>query len=368
MNLLRLQRRDPPARPAADEQRLRRTVEQMPTAVVMFDAADFTILFANAATSGMLATLAPALAGPGGLVGTRIGALHPDLARAAVQLSPATQFPVTGRLHFGAETVDYLLSPVVGPEPGRPEAYLLTWWVSTAQGQVAERFEGEVKSLFDRLVATTGELGSSSDEVANLVETTRQETQAASTAAEQLAAAIRDICVQLSRASQVSEKAVGEACTSDSRIGSLAQSAAAIGNIVAIINEIADRTNLLALNATIEAARGCRRQGLRGCCPRGQDAGRPDRQGDGRHLLAGRRHPGGERGSRLHHRRHRPDHRGDPRHPRHDLGRRRAAVGRHPRRERTPRAFVRPRRPLRQGREHDGRRRQPRRGCRGFPR
>ena len=254
VNLLRLHRRDQPARPSA-EQRLRRTVEQMPTAVVMFDAADFTILFANAATAGMLATLAPTLAGPGGLVGTRIGALHPELARAAVQLSPATTFPVTGRLRYGAETVDYLLSPVAGPEAGRPEAYLLTWWVSTAQGQVAERFEGEVKALFDRLVATAGELGSSSDEVASLVDTTRQETQAASTAADQLATAIRDICAQLSRASLVSEKAVGEARTSDSRIGSLAQSAAAIGNIVAIINEIADRTNLLALNATIEAAR-----------------------------------------------------------------------------------------------------------------
>src|SRR3954454_21263456 len=158
----------------------------MPTAVVMFDAADFTILFANAATAGMLATLAPTLAGPGGLVGTRIGALHPELARAAVQLSPATAFPVTGRLRFGAETVDYLLSPVAGPEAGRPDAYLLTWWVSTAQGQVAERCAGEVRPLVDGRVAPAEELGPGADGAASLVDTTRQETQAASTAADQL--------------------------------------------------------------------------------------------------------------------------------------------------------------------------------------
>ena len=53
----------------------------------------------------------------------------------------------------------------------------------------------------------------------------------------------------------MSDKAVAEAQTSDARIGSLAESASAIGNIVAMIKEIADRTNLLALNATIEAAR-----------------------------------------------------------------------------------------------------------------
>ncbi len=257
MRLLRLARSEAAeAGGASAEARLRAVLEQMPTAVLVVDAADRTVVYANQGTTALMAQVAahaPTPMPPGGLVGTRLEALHPDLAQVIPLLADPARLPHFGRLAYGAETIDFVLSPVV--ESGRTPAFTLTWWLSTAQGRVAGRFEREVKTVVERLLGTAGELRVSSGEVAAAIEATRRETAAVSDAADQLAGAIREICAGLGRASLVSEKAVGEAQASDARIGSLAQSAGAIGNIVGIINAIADRTNLLALNATIEAAR-----------------------------------------------------------------------------------------------------------------
>lgn len=255
MGLLRLARREAAETGGAfPDARLRAVLEQMPTAVLVVDAADHAIVFANQGTTGLLAQLAgnaPALRAD--LIGTRLDALHSDLANLVPTLGGPGRLPHFGRLAFGTETVDYVLSPVA--DAGRTTALTLTWWLSTAQGRVAERFESEVKTVVERLLGTAGELRASSGEVAATIEATRRETAAVSEAADQLAAATGEICAGLGRASLVSDKAMGEAQSSDARIGSLAQSAGAIGNIVGIINAIADRTNLLALNATIEAAR-----------------------------------------------------------------------------------------------------------------
>lgn len=254
MRLLQLVRREP--MPAVDltDSCLRNAIQAMPTAIVIFSAASKAIIYANAAAMAMMEHLAAHLPVPvGRLVGHGVEVVHPELARIMPQLAHAERLPLSGRLRYGEETVDYLVS--ASASAAAAEAYMLTLWFSTAQDQVASRFEQEVKTVVERLLGTAGELRTSSREVASMIEATREETQAVSSAADQLSAAIRDICVQLTRASTVSDKAVAEAQTSDARIGSLAQSASAIGNIVAMIKEIADRTNLLALNATIEAAR-----------------------------------------------------------------------------------------------------------------
>jgi methyl-accepting chemotaxis protein len=254
VKLLQLARREPTPAAGVTDACLRNAVQTMPTAILIFSAAESSIVYANAAAIGMIDHLAAHLPVPSSrLVGSRVEVLHPDLGRILPQLGRTDRLPLNGRLRFGVETVDYLVS--ASTVAGATEAFMLTLWFSTSQDQVASRFEHEVKTVVERLLGTAGELRTSSREVAGMIEATREETQAVSSAADQLAAAIRDICIQLSRASTVSDKAVAEAQTSDARIGSLAQSASAIGNIVAMIKEIADRTNLLALNATIEAAR-----------------------------------------------------------------------------------------------------------------
>jgi PAS domain-containing protein len=74
-------------------------------------------------------------------------------------------------------------------------------------------------------------------------------------AAEELAASIAEISRQLGRTNDVVHTAVREAASTNAQIGSLAQAAQKIGDVVKLIQDVAGQTNLLALNATIEAAR-----------------------------------------------------------------------------------------------------------------
>jgi methyl-accepting chemotaxis protein len=73
--------------------------------------------------------------------------------------------------------------------------------------------------------------------------------------AEELSAAIASIAEQLNSTSALVSLSVNEAISANAGISELAYSAGKVGDIVKLIQEIAEHTNLLALNATIEAAR-----------------------------------------------------------------------------------------------------------------
>jgi methyl-accepting chemotaxis protein len=74
-------------------------------------------------------------------------------------------------------------------------------------------------------------------------------------AAEELSATIAEISRQLGQTNTIVSNAVSEVGSTNEQIGSLAQSAQKIGDVVKLIQDVAGQTNLLALNATIEAAR-----------------------------------------------------------------------------------------------------------------
>jgi methyl-accepting chemotaxis protein len=79
--------------------------------------------------------------------------------------------------------------------------------------------------------------------------------QTVASAADQLSSSIGEIGRQVSRSKEATDRAVSEAGRADVQIRNLAQAAMRIGDVVKLISEIAEQTNLLALNATIEAAR-----------------------------------------------------------------------------------------------------------------
>ena len=64
-----------------------------------------------------------------------------------------------------------------------------------------------------------------------------------------------EVTRQVSRSTEVAERAVAEADRTNVTMRGLADAAQQIGAIVKVIQDIASQTNLLALNATIEAAR-----------------------------------------------------------------------------------------------------------------
>jgi PAS domain-containing protein len=79
--------------------------------------------------------------------------------------------------------------------------------------------------------------------------------ETAAAAAEELSASIKEISRRLAQASEVVRSAAADATATNDDIAALARVAQRIGDVVKLIQDIAEQTNLLALNATIEAAR-----------------------------------------------------------------------------------------------------------------
>jgi methyl-accepting chemotaxis protein len=130
-------------------------------------------------------------------------------------------------------------------------------FVGRMQGLAASftQSSGEVADAAKNLSATAEETSRQAQAVAAAAEEAASNVQTVSAASEELAASVREIGGQVGHSASVADTAYGEAETSNARIGQLATAAAAIGDVVNLIRDIAGQTNLLALNATIEAAR-----------------------------------------------------------------------------------------------------------------
>ncbi|WP_421780581.1 methyl-accepting chemotaxis protein [Kiloniella litopenaei] len=91
--------------------------------------------------------------------------------------------------------------------------------------------------------------------VASAAEEASTNVQSVAAATEELSASINEISSQVQRSADIANNAVEEASLTNDKIEGLALAADKIGEVVKLINDIAEQTNLLALNATIEAAR-----------------------------------------------------------------------------------------------------------------
>ncbi|NLH81987.1 MAG: chemotaxis protein [Phyllobacteriaceae bacterium] len=130
---------------------------------------------------------------------------------------------------------------------------------------------------FERSIASTiSELGERARQMAGTADTLQETSQATSTevttaeaastnattsvdgvaaAAEELSASIAEIATRVERTEAIVGAANHDAEAASREIESLASAADKIGDVIALIQNIAGQTNLLALNATIEAAR-----------------------------------------------------------------------------------------------------------------
>ncbi|MDQ0504242.1 methyl-accepting chemotaxis protein [Xanthobacter agilis] len=113
----------------------------------------------------------------------------------------------------------------------------------------------EVADAAKGLSTTAEETSRQAQTVAAAAEQAAINVQTVAASSEQMAASVHEINGQVVRSASVADTAFAEAEASNARIGALAASASAIGDVIAIIKTIATQTNLLALNATIEAAR-----------------------------------------------------------------------------------------------------------------
>jgi methyl-accepting chemotaxis protein len=139
----------------------------------------------------------------------------------------------------------------------------------SAVEQLTRDFNTSVQGVLQGVTASAHQLRDSARAMSAVAEdTSRQSTQVAAaaeqasvnvqtvaSAAEELAAAETEIARQVTRSSEITGTAAGEAERVDRIVRSLAETTSHIGTVIGLINDIASQTNLLALNATIEAAR-----------------------------------------------------------------------------------------------------------------
>lgn len=120
---------------------------------------------------------------------------------------------------------------------------------------LADDFEKNVKSLVQIVASSSTEMESTAQTLAAAAEETSSQSNTVAVAAEELSASVNEISGQVTHSNKIIDQAVEEAKKSEESVSGLIEAASKIGEVTAIISEIADQTNLLALNATIEAAR-----------------------------------------------------------------------------------------------------------------
>ena len=137
------------------------------------------------------------------------------------------------------------------------------------QLKLADEFEASVKSMVEAVSASAASMRGTAQDMSSMVEESSAQAAAASAAteqasasvqtvsaaAEELSASINEISRQVATSAEKSRAAVHDAEETNVSVQSLAEGAKMIGDVIELINDVAEQTNLLALNATIEAAR-----------------------------------------------------------------------------------------------------------------
>lgn len=155
------------------------------------------------------------------------------------------------------------------------EMGVLATWFNTLLDNLSNMVS-EVRGASQAVASASTQIAASADEMANGLQEQETQTQQVAAAVEELSQSVAEVAAKSSDATKSSEESqhlaeeggavvrstveemegiATEVNASAKTINALGEQSEKIGEIIAVINDIADQTNLLALNAAIEAAR-----------------------------------------------------------------------------------------------------------------
>jgi hypothetical protein len=180
---------------------------------------------------------------------------HKDPGRVRMILGKPGQMPHRAEIPIGGVTLRTTAHPIWDrKEPGKVRCYMACWDDISAEKAVEDgsRREIERKNYLEERVA---QIATAMEEMSMTVTEVARNTSNASDSAVMVAQNAHEGQEIVNRSVSEMQKVAQIVRDSAAIVDSLGGKSEKIGEIIEVINEIADQTNLLALNAAIEAAR-----------------------------------------------------------------------------------------------------------------
>jgi len=232
--------------------RLVQMIDNMPINVMTCDIDDdFKINYMNKTSFNTLTSIEDHLPIKAAEIqGASIDVFHKVPTHQRSLLADPSNLPHNANIRVGPEVLKLQVSAIMNDD-GSYAGPMLSWSVITENVTMAET----VASVVEKMAEKAGGMDEASVNMVGLAKTAEELAMSVSSAAEELNATVKEISSQVSTSSMKAQEASSQAQETDQLVGSLDEAANAIGGVVQVIEEIAEKTNLLALNATIEAAR-----------------------------------------------------------------------------------------------------------------
>jgi len=248
---------------------LQRIVETSPAATMLANTSDLTISYMNPAAMNLFRTIEDFLpCRADELVGKCIDIFHKNPAHQRQFLANKSNLPATASFEASGHNIEFEAF-AIDNNAGEWMSIMVTWHDMTERQQLANDFESNIGSVVSEIMDFGSRMQEASESLSAMAEQSSVQAEAVSSSAheassnvvtvasasEELSASIAEITRQVREAVGISHQAVDEANKTNEIVGSLSSASEQIGEVIRVITDIAEKTNLLALNASIEAAR-----------------------------------------------------------------------------------------------------------------